>query len=130
MMAIAFPVGTRVIYSIYLNQRHPDYWPDPTRFDPTRHAPGNRRRAPYSWLAFGGGPRNCIGAAYGLIEAKIVLARILQRVDLELVEPHVRPHMGATLEPHPGVRMFVTPPLTLIPAICVLLYFYLGLLHG
>ena len=26
---------------------------------------------------------------------------------LTLVEPHVHPHMGATLEPRPGVRMQV-----------------------
>ena len=95
-----------MIYSIYLTQRHKDYWDDPHTFKPERHAQG-ARPAPYSWLAFGGGPRNCIGAAYGQFETKIVLARVLQGFDLELVERHVHPHMGATLEPRPGVRMRV-----------------------
>ena len=98
--------GQRVIYSIYLTQRHPEDWPDPDRFDPERHAPGIRKPA-YAWLPFGGGPRNCIGSAYGQVEARLVLARILQQVELELVESHVHPHMGATLEPSPGVRMRV-----------------------
>jgi cytochrome P450 len=100
------PGGERVIYSIYLTQRHEAYWPDPHRFDPDRHAPG-ARQVPFSWLGFGGGPRNCIGAGFGLTEAKVVLARLLQDFDLTLVEPHVHPHMGATLEPRPGVRVRV-----------------------
>ncbi len=100
------PSGERVIYSIYLTQRHKDYWEEPNAFKPERHASGSRP-TPYSWLAFGGGPRNCIGAAYGQFETKMVLARVLQGFDLELVERHVHPHMGATLEPRPGVRMRV-----------------------
>jgi cytochrome P450 len=102
------PKGTRVVYSIYLTHRHRDYWEDPHAFDPDRFAPENRRSIPpYAFLPFGGGPRNCIGAAFAQVEAKIVLSRILQRFDLELVSDHIRPHMGATLEPHPGVRMRV-----------------------
>ncbi|GAB4530913.1 MAG: hypothetical protein Kow0063_09610 [Anaerolineae bacterium] len=101
------PAGERVIYSIYLTQRHPAYWPDPGRFDPERHAPGVRQ-VPYAWLGFGGGPRNCIGGGFGLLEARAVLARLLQVFDLTLVERGVHPHMGATLEPRPGVRMRVS----------------------
>jgi cytochrome P450 len=100
------PAGERVIYSIYLTQRHPEFWPQPDRFIPERHAPG-ARPVPYTWLPFGGGPRNCIGGAFGLLEAKLVLARILLEFDVRLQDAHIRPHMGATLEPHPGVRMRV-----------------------
>lgn len=100
------PAGKRVIYSIYLTQRHPDYWPDPDRFDPDRHAAGVHKPT-YAWLPFGGGPRNCIGSAFGQVEARLVISRILQQVKLVLIEPHVHPHMGATLEPSPGVRMLV-----------------------
>ncbi len=102
------PAGTRVVYSIYLTHRHRGYWPEPERFDPDRFTVEARRDiAPYAFLPFGGGPRNCIGAAFAQVEAKVVLSRILQRFDLELANTHVRPHMGATLEPHPGVRMRV-----------------------
>lgn len=98
------PKGKRVIYSIYLTQRHRDFWEHPHDFVPQRH---ERRttQEPYSWLAIGGGPRNCIGAAFGLLEAKAVVARVLQRYDLQLVYRKIRPHMGATLEPHPGVMV-------------------------
>lgn len=99
-----FPPGTRVLYSIYLSHRHKAYWPNPQRFDPDRFTSENSRRRPaYVYLPFGGGPRNCIGAAFAQVEAKIVLARILQTFELHSVGKHVRPRMGATLEPYPGV---------------------------
>lgn len=102
------PAGTRVLYSIYLTHRDKRYWSDPDRFDPDRFSPENaRKHSPYQFLPFGGGPRNCIGAAFAQVEAKVVLARILQKYDLRFVGGIVRPHMGATLEPHPGVRVEV-----------------------
>ncbi|TVR21263.1 MAG: cytochrome P450 [Anaerolineaceae bacterium] len=98
------PAGQRVLYSIYLTQRHPAYWPEPSRFQPERFAAGEKH-APYTFLPFGGGPRNCIGAAFAQVEARVVLARLLQRVDLSFLNHNVRPYMGATLEPRPGVFM-------------------------
>ena len=104
------PAGQRVLYSIYLSHRHPAYWPDPQRFDPDRFAPeASRQRPPYLYLPFGGGQRNCIGTAFAQVEAKIVLARILQKWSLRFAGGHVRPRMGATLEPHPGPRLHVQP---------------------
>jgi cytochrome P450 len=100
----SIPAGSRVIYSIYLTQRQEKYWQHPHQFFPERHA-RQTNQTPYSWLAFGGGPRTCIGAAFGLMESKVILANILTRFDLQLLSNRVRPHMGATLIPHPGVRM-------------------------
>jgi len=103
------PAGTRVVYSIYLSHRQEKYWPDPKRFDPDRFSPEQSQARPhYAYVPFGGGPRNCIGLAFAQVEVKIVLARILQNFDLELLDTRVRPHMGATLEPRPGVRMLAS----------------------
>jgi cytochrome P450 len=102
------PAGTRVIYSIYLTHRLVENWPDPDRFAPDRfHRSSGGSRPPYSYIPFGGGPRNCIGSSFGLLETKIVLARLLQTFEFELLTTNARPHMGATLEPHPGVVMRV-----------------------
>jgi cytochrome P450 len=98
------PAGTRVMVSYYLVQRHPDFWDAPDEFRPERWA-GGFRPAPFSYLPFGGGPRNCIGGAFAQLEARLVLARILQRFDLVGHGRKARAHMGATLEPHPGVPM-------------------------
>ena len=102
------PAGTRVLYSIYLTHRDARHWPDPAAFDPERFAPEQaRQRAPYTFLPFGGGPRNCMGMAFAQVEVKIVLARILQRYTLADTGQTVHLHMGATLEPRPGVRVHV-----------------------
>lgn len=104
----AIPAGTRVLYSIYLSHRDPRYWRDPDRFDPDRFTPEYVPTAPpFAYVPFGGGPRFCIGAAFAQIEAKIVLARLLQQFEFEPSRDPVRPHMGATLEPGPDVRMRV-----------------------
>jgi cytochrome P450 len=101
------PSGTRVMYSIYLSHRDKGLWPDPEDFRPERFERGqDEKRLPLTYLPFGGGPRNCIGAAFAQVEAKVVLSRILQLFDLELLNgDEVRPYMGATLEPRPGVKM-------------------------
>lgn len=104
--AYRIPRGTRVLYSIYLTHRDRRLWPAPDRFDPerfSRNAAG--RRAAYSYLPFGGGPRNCIGAAFAQIEAKLVLARLLQQFAFRPSSAAFRVRMRATLEPHP--RMWV-----------------------
>jgi cytochrome P450 len=105
----AVPAGTRVMYSIYLSHRDKDLWPDPEAFRPERFERGqDEARPPLTYVPFGGGPRNCIGASFAQIEAKVVLARIVQCFDLQLLNgDKIRPYMGATLEPRPGVLMRV-----------------------
>ena len=109
MQGYTIPAGTRVMYSIFLSHRDPQYWSEPDAFIPDRFMRENiEKRPPLTYVPFGGGPRNCIGAAFSQIEAKIVLVRILQRFNLELVGKNVHPHMGATLEPRPGVSMRIS----------------------
>jgi cytochrome P450 len=103
------PAGTRVMYSIYLSHRDEVHWMQPERFCPARFDKQQaEKRPPFAYVPFGGGPRNCIGAAFAQIEAKVVLSRLLQTFEFQLVNGHqIRPHMGATLEPRPGVKMRV-----------------------
>jgi cytochrome P450 len=108
MAGYKIAAGTRVMYSIYLAHRSEQYWDEPLRFWPERFAKEQRgTRPPLSYVPFGGGPRNCMGAVFAQVEAKVVLARLLQCYDLELVTTDVHPHMGAALEPRPGVVMRV-----------------------
>lgn len=100
----AIPAGTRVLYSIYLTQRHRDWWHDPHTFDPERFAPGSKRD-PYIYLPFGGGARTCIGLAFAQVEMRVILARLLQQFTLSPTGRSIHVHMGATLEPRPGVIM-------------------------
>jgi cytochrome P450 len=102
------PAGERMFYSIYLTQRDPQSWEQPDDFCPERFAHG-RKQPPFAYLPFGGGPRSCIGAAFGQAEARIILSSLLKSHSFEALNPQgIHAHMGATLEPRPGVRMKVT----------------------
>ena len=100
------PAGERMFYSIYLTHRDPEIWENAEQFCPERFAHG-RKTPPMSYIPFGGGPRACIGAAFGQAEARVVLAHLLKHFTFEFTGHPIHPHMGATLEPRPGVRMRV-----------------------
>lgn len=100
--------GERMFYSIYLTQRDPAIWEAADEFRPERFARG-RKTPPMSYIPFGGGPRACIGAAFGQAEARLVLTRLLQGFTFEPLDmDKIHAHMGATLEPRPAVRMKAT----------------------
>ena len=101
------PAGERLFYSIYLTQRDPAIWENAEEFCPERFAHG-KKTPPLSYIPFGGGPRVCIGAAFGQAEARIVIARLLQTYKFEFTHHKIHAHMGATLEPRPGVMMKCT----------------------
>jgi len=101
------PAGARMFYSIYLTHRDPQIWQNPNDFCPERFAHG-RKTPPVTYIPFGGGPRACIGAAFGQAEARIVIAYLLRNFEFQSLNAHqIRPHMGATLEPRPGVLLRV-----------------------
>ncbi|KAH9417630.1 Cytochrome P450 3A4 [Dermatophagoides pteronyssinus] len=68
-----------LIIPVYAIHHDPQYYPDPETFNPDRFLPENRQNIiPYTYLPFGGGPRNCIGMRFALSEAKLGLANILK----------------------------------------------------
>lgn len=74
------PANGTVIMPQYVVHRDPRYFPDPERFDPLRWADGLRERIPkYAYYPFGGGPRVCIGNAFAMMEAVLVLAALCRR---------------------------------------------------
>ena len=98
------PVGSRVMYSIYLTHRDSQHWTCSHRFDPDRFSQERRRAIePYSYLPFGGGPRNCVGAAFAQLEARAVLTYLLRHFEWSPTKGRVELRMGATLEPKPRV---------------------------
>ncbi len=81
------PAHTLVAWSAYLAGRDPAAWPDPMRFDPDRFldvSDDQRALMDAAWLPFGGGRRNCIGFALAQIELTLIVARVAQRLDVEL----------------------------------------------
>ena len=105
---VNMPAGERLFYSIYLTHRDPQSWEKPDEFCPERFEHG-RKQPPFAYLPFGGGPRACLGAAFGQAEARILLTYLLKTFHFEALNAaHIYAHMGATLEPRPGVKMKVS----------------------
>jgi len=109
LLGYQVPRESRVMYSIYLSHREAEFWEQPEEFKPNRFDRNlEARRPPFTYIPFGGGPRNCIGAAFAQVESKVVVARLLQQFKLVLTNANeIKPYMGATLEPRPGVKMLI-----------------------
>jgi cytochrome P450 len=103
------PKGTTVFLSPYAIHRRPDYFPDPTRFDPDRFTPEHEAALPrYAYMPFGAGPRICIGNHFALMEGHLLLATLAQRVTFELVPgQHVELDPKVTLRPKGDIAMAV-----------------------
>ncbi|KAK9883864.1 hypothetical protein WA026_004804 [Henosepilachna vigintioctopunctata] len=81
------PKDTSCIIPIYDIHRKEDTFPNPEVFDPYRFLPENiAKRHPFSYIPFSGGPRNCIGQRFALLELKCALLEILRNFILEPVD--------------------------------------------
>lgn len=103
------PAGSTLFLSPYVTHRHPEVWESPEGFDPDRFLPGAPEWPKYAWIPFGGGPRNCIGSGFALLEMQMVLATLLQRFQLDLhAGQRVGLHLLLTLRPSTDLPMVVT----------------------
>ena len=107
------PAGTNVIMSQWVTQRDPRFFDAPEAFRPERWSRGEAtgegsagRRPRFAYFPFGGGPRVCIGGAFAMAEAVLVLAMLARRFRLTLAPGQVvRPHVAYTLRPKGGLKM-------------------------
>jgi cytochrome P450 len=99
--------GDVLIVLIEALHHDPVLYPEPARFRPERFL--ERKFAPHEYAPFGGGVRRCLGAAFSDYETKILLATILRRVDLTLVDtrPERRVRRNITMGPARGVPLRV-----------------------
>jgi cytochrome P450 len=103
------PKGATVLIVPWLLHRNPKLWDEPERFDPERFTPERAaQRHRFAYIPFGAGPRICIGAAFAMAEAMLILATLAQRYRLRLVPGFpVDPQGLITLRPRHGMRMLL-----------------------
>ncbi|XP_049517552.1 cytochrome P450 3A9 isoform X2 [Dermacentor silvarum] len=77
---LLIPKGVSVLAAASCLNVDPDIWSDPTVFDPERFSDENKALIhPASYLAFGVGPRSCVGRAFATLNVKTVIATLLSR---------------------------------------------------
>ncbi len=103
------PAGTTIIASI-IGAGLSEQYEDPVAFKPWRFL--EQPPSTYSLIAFGGGPRRCLGASFAMLEMKRVLRAVLER--LELRPAGTKPERAVrtrrlTVFPAKGTRVLALP---------------------
>jgi cytochrome P450 len=101
------PAGTNVVMSQWVMHRDSRFFSDPETFDPNRWLTERCQKLPkFAYFPFGGGPRQCIGASFAMMEAVLLLATIARRFQMHPVAGHsVVPLPSFTLRPKEGIRV-------------------------
>ena len=73
--------GTIVWPAFSLSQRRASSWEEPELFRPERFLQ-KEAASPTSFMPWGGGVRRCPGATFSALEMRVVLARVLAKLDL------------------------------------------------
>jgi len=83
------PRGWLTMVSPAVSHRLPELFSRPHIYDPLRFSPSRAEdhRQPFSLIGFGAGVYRCPGARFGIFEMKCLISLLLERYDLELVNP-------------------------------------------
>jgi len=101
--------GMGVAMAQWVVHRDPRWYDAPEEFRPERWEGDLIKRLPrFAYFPFGGGPRQCIGNAFAVMEATLILATTARKFRLRLAPGHpVVPLASITLRPRHGVRVIL-----------------------
>lgn len=94
-----------VLISPYVLHRDRRYWESPDDFNPERFAPeASSARRRFVYFPFGGGPHQCVGSDFAMMETQFILAILAQRYRWRLAPSRpIEPEALVTLRPKQGV---------------------------
>ncbi|KAJ4815590.1 Cytochrome P450 [Rhynchospora pubera] len=106
-------MGTSIAIPIAMLRHDKEIWgPDADKFNPLRFENGLSKAAkhPNALLSFSIGPRACIGQNFAMLEAKAVIAMILQRFSFSISPNYIHePIDRITLQPKFGLQVILRP---------------------
>ncbi|KAM9798344.1 cholesterol 24-hydroxylase-like [Neosynchiropus ocellatus] len=104
---IHIPGGFTCVLDSYVAGRLDKFFKDPLVFDPDRFHP-DAPKPYYCYFPFALGPRSCLGQNFAQMEAKVVMAKLLQRFDFTLTPGQSFDILDTgTLRPKGGVMCLV-----------------------
>ncbi|XP_074319193.1 cytochrome P450 72A397-like isoform X1 [Silene latifolia] len=108
---LLIPGGTEVLMPLCITHQDPSLWgEDAKEFNPERFAEGVSKatKGQAIYFPFSTGPRVCVGQNFSLLEAKLVLATLLQRFSFEVGSNYVHaPWAMLTMKPQHGVNLLL-----------------------
>ncbi|XP_059579197.1 cholesterol 24-hydroxylase isoform X3 [Alligator mississippiensis] len=106
---IRIPANVTLFFSSYVMGRMETFFKDPMNFNPDRFS--NSAPKPYfSYFPFSLGPRSCVGQIFSQMEAKVVMAKLLQRFEFQLAPGQSFEIVDTgTLKPRDGVMCILKP---------------------
>lgn len=101
------PKGTMMVLYIYGVHHSKNIWEQAEEFIPERFKKENIKGRPsFAYCPFGGGPRLCIGNSFAMMEMQLIIAKLIQRYDFELIkDQEVAMQPMITLRPKNGIKM-------------------------
>ncbi len=96
------PKGTQIMISPYVLQHDERWFPSPETFNPDRFEKERAKTIPKgAYVPFSGGSRICAGRNFALMEMRLILGTMLQRMEPEVPADHI-PTKEAVLSMQPA----------------------------
>lgn len=103
------PKRTQLFAFQWVTHRDARYFDEPAAFKPERWTNGDPSPK-YAYFPFGGGPRQCIGNYFAMMEVVLLMATIGQRVRFKLDPEHkVEVLPVLSLRPRDGIKVIIEP---------------------
>jgi cytochrome P450 len=102
--------GDLVLIAPWATHRCAHFWANPDHFDPDRFLPeAESERQKFAYFPFSAGARKCIGDGFAMLEARLILATLLQNCRLVRADKNpLIPEPLVTLRPRGALNMHVT----------------------
>ncbi len=103
---IDLPAGISVVLSPYITHHMPEIFSKPESFIPERWE--NFTPGTFEYIPFGFGAHACVGAAFAMMEIKIIISTILQKFRLKVIPgSRIDRQFRVTLFPKSGMPMII-----------------------
>ncbi|XP_041474087.1 cholesterol 24-hydroxylase-like isoform X1 [Lytechinus variegatus] len=102
------PKDTIVLLPIYGIGRNEKYFKNPDTFDPERFT-RDEDSPLFAYVPFSMGSRSCIGQTFAMMEAKVIMCKLIKQLEFQLVpNQNFKFTETITLKPKDGCRNYIT----------------------